>query len=151
MPKKTKKSASLPAEQMKENREKRKALFRRAALLLLLFLLFELLYQGILLAERTYGASVPYGLLSYLAAAFLLLLFYLLLNHGLSREPVTEEMITGALEKAARIRMAHQINRDKKRARTLLYILLPIILVLFLDFLDLFVLTPLLSAIWASR
>ena len=149
MKKQTKKPASSSAATAKAllaRREKRKILFRRAAILFLLFTVFEALYQVLLWIERAAASPVPYGLLSYLAAALCLFLIYLFLNRGLSRAPVTEEMLSGALTRDQRSRMADQINRDKKRARTLLYFLLPIVLVLLLDFLDLFVLTPLLLA-----
>ena len=132
---------------LKERREKRNRLFRRAALLFLLFSLFELIYQVILFIERNYGFYGDVAFFLYLFAAFVLLLVFVILNHGFSRAPVTEEMITGAYTKDRRIRMAEKINRGKKRARTVLYFLLPIVLVLLFDLIDLFFITPLFAAI----
>ena len=130
-----------------DQREKRRRLFRRAAILFLLFTVFEALYQVLLWIERKEMSLIPAGLLLYLFAAIVLFLIYLFLNRGISRAPVTGEMLPGTLTRDQRNHLAERINRDKKRARTLLYFLLPIVLVLLLDFLDLFILTPLFSAI----
>lgn len=136
----------LTDQSLTNQREKRRRLFRRAAILFLLFTVFEALYQVLLWIERDEVSLIPVGLLLYLFAAIVLFFIYLFLNRGLPCDPVSEEMLSGYLTRDQRIRLAERINRDKKRARILLYFLLPIVLVLLLDFLDLFVLTPLFSA-----
>ena len=132
-----------------KDREKRKKSVRRLLLLFLLFCVFEGVYQAGLYYEQTHMVESSYVFLAYLYAALALLLVFVVMNRGLSREEVTPEMVKPIYQKEERVQIAAKINRGKKRARIVLYFLIPLLLVLLLDLADLFVLTPLLRALSA--
>ena len=106
--------------------------------LLGLFTAFELIYQLFLYLERTYFPRTPVCTLVLGIVTGGLLIAVIVLNRGFDVKPVTPDQLDFTLSYEERVKKAERINKNKKLARILMNVFIPLAFVLSLDLLDLY-------------
>ena len=112
--------------------------WQRFLLLIGLFAAFEALYQLLLYFERTYFPQTPVCILLLGAAVGGLLVSIIILNRGFDNKPVTTDMLDFTLPYEERVKRAEKINKNKKTAKKLMNIFIPLAFVFCIDLIDLY-------------
>ncbi len=112
--------------------------WQRFLLLLGLFAGFEAVYQLLLYFERTYFPERPVCILVLGAAVGALLITIIILNRGFDGRPVTTDTLDFTLSYEERVKLADKINKNKKTAKKLMNVFIPLAFVFSLDLLDLY-------------
>lgn len=112
--------------------------WQRFLLLLGLFAGFEALYQLFLYLERTYFPRTPVCTLILGVTVGGLLIAVIVLNRGFDAKPVTTDSLDFTLPYEERVKRAEKINNNKKTAKLLMNLFIPLAFVLSIDLLDLY-------------
>ena len=112
--------------------------WQRFLLLLGLFTAFELIYQLFLYLERTYFPNTPVCTLVLGIVTGGVLIAVVVLNRGFDSKPVTTDQLDFTLPYEERVKQAERINKNKKTAKILMNVFIPLAFVLSLDLLDLY-------------
>ena len=112
--------------------------WKRALLLLGLFALFETLYQLALRAERSFFPQTPVCALILGAVVSGLLVAIVILNRGFDPSDVSADSFSPSLSRDEREKLAAKANKNKKTARALMNVFIPLAFVFSLDLLDLY-------------
>lgn len=111
--------------------------WQRFLLLIGLFAAFEALYQLVLYFERTYFPQTPVCILVLGAIVGGLLITIIILNRGFDNKPVTTDTLDFTLPYEERVKRAEKINKNKKTAKMLMNVFIPLTFVFCIDLLDL--------------
>lgn len=112
--------------------------WQRFLLLIGLFAAFEALYQLFLYLERRFFPQAPVCILVLGAAVGGLLIAIIILNRGFDNKPVTTDMLDFTLPYEERVKRAEKINKNKKTAKKLMNVFIPLAFVLCIDLIDLY-------------
>ena len=112
--------------------------WQKILLILGLFAGFEALYQLLLYIERTCFPETPLCILLLGAVIGGLLTAMIILNRGFDGKPVTAETLDPALPYEERVNRAEKINKNKKTAKKLMIVFIPVAFVFCIDLLDLY-------------
>lgn len=112
--------------------------WQRFLLLLGLFAGFEALYQLFLYFERTYFPQTPVCILVLGAVVGGLLIAIIILNRGFDGKPVTPDTLDFTLPYEERVKRAEKINKNKKTAKALMNVFIPLAFVFSIDLIDLY-------------
>ncbi len=116
--------------------------------LLLLFGIFavcEIAYQFALYLEKTYYPTTPATVFVLLFVLAVLFVTYIVLARGDAKELYSPDDLDKTIPYSERVDMCDRINRNKAKAKKLLFFIIPLSFVLMLDFFTMFVLEPLLA------
>ena len=111
--------------------------WQRFLLMLGLFAAFEALYQLFLDFERTYFPKTPVCILVLGAVISGLLIAIIILNRGFDNKPVTTDTLDFTLSYEERVKRVEKINKNKKTAKKLMTVFIPLAFVFSIDLLDL--------------
>lgn len=111
--------------------------WQRFLLMLGLFAAFEALYQLFLYFERTYFPKTPICILVLGAVVGGLLIAIIILNRGFDNKPVTTDTLDFTLSYEERVKRVEKINKNKKTAKKLMTVFIPLAFVFSIDLLDL--------------
>lgn len=120
---------------------------KKLLLLFGIFALCELVYQIALYFEEMYYPSTPITVFVLMAVLAVLFVAYIVLARGDAREMYSPDDLDSAIPYAKRVDMCDKINRNKVKAKKLLFFVIPLALVLMLDFFTMFVVVPMLAQI----
>lgn len=112
-----------------------------------IFALCELVYQIALYLEEMYYPSTPVTVFVLMAVLAVLFVAYIVLVRGDAREMYSPDDLDNAIPYSERVDMCYKINRNKVKAKKLLFFIIPLALVLMLDFFNMFILEPMLAQI----
>lgn len=111
--------------------------WKRFLLLTGIFAVFEAIYQLFLYLERTYFPKTPVCILVLGAAVGGLLIAIIILNRGFDNKPVTTDTLDFTLSYEERVKLCEKINKNKKTAKKLMNVFIPLSFVFCIDLLDL--------------
>ena len=111
--------------------------WQRFLMLIGLFAGFEALYQLFLYLERRFFPQTPVCILVLGTIVGGLLTAIIILNRGFDNNPVTTDTLDFTLPYEERVKRAERINKNKKTAKILMNIFIPLAFVFCIDLLDL--------------
>lgn len=117
---------------------------KKLLLLLGIFALCEILYQAALYLEKTLYPQTPFTVFVLFFILLVLFVLYIVLGRGDVKNLCTPDELDSSIPYSERVDMCERINKNKERAKKLLFIILPLTVVLMIDFVNMFVLEPLL-------
>lgn len=135
--KKNPKKASAPSEQDKIIQQ-RKNNGKKLLVILGLFCVFELIYQGCLYLEKKYFPLFPVSVYVLFSVLGIIFIVYLIMNKGNPKEKVTPEELSAKLPYEERVALCEKYNKRKEKSRVLIYFIVALAGVLALDFIMLF-------------
>lgn len=121
--------------------EKRRRNGKKMINILLLFVVFEVIYQVVLQLEKKFWPLYPMSVFVLFFIILVLFVIYLIMNRGEPNKKVTPEMLSPSLPHETRVIMAEKYNERKAKSAALVYFIVPLSFVLALDFIMLFVST----------
>ena len=119
--------------------EKRRKNGKKMLNILLLFLLFEGIYQLVLQLEKRFWPLYPVSIFVLFFIVLVLFIIYFIMNRGEPNKKATPESLDCTLPYAVRAEMAEKYNKAKEKSAVLVYFIVPLSLVLGIDFIMIFV------------
>ncbi len=111
--------------------------WKKILLILLLFAVFEAMYQGALYLEKRYFPYTPVCIIVLFAIVGALLVLFMILNRGFERTNYTADSFDPSLPLEKREALAGKYNKNRERAKTVIIFFIPLAAVLAIDILDL--------------
>ncbi|MBQ1847551.1 MAG: hypothetical protein II135_06055 [Clostridia bacterium] len=121
---------------MKDAKDLKNA-WKKILLILLLFAVFEAIYQGALYLEKRYFPYTPVCIVVLFVLVGALLILFMILNRGFDRTKYTENSFDASLPYEKRKELAEKYNKNRERAKTVIIFFIPLAAVLAIDILDL--------------
>ncbi len=112
--------------------------FKRAIIILLSTLAAFSLLEAVVGFEASRGMQISIITIVYYIIATILFLAIVFLNRGLSKSELTPEMLDEGTPPEEASRICSLVNRQKKIAKKLMLVLIPLVLSILLDMLYLF-------------
>lgn len=118
--------------------EKRRKNGQKILILFGLFIVFEIIYQSVLQLEKRLWPLYPVSI--YVLSAIVLVLFviYFIMNKGQPRLRYTPDDFDESIPYEQRQALAEQYNALKDRSKILVYFIVPLSLVLAIDYIFIF-------------
>lgn len=136
--KKKKKQKKVKDDSFLNERKRRRNNGKKLLIMLGLFVLFELLYQGLLYAERVYFPLFPVSIYVLFTVLGVLFITYLIMNRGDPKSTVTPNELSSKYPYEKRVELCEKYNKRKEKSKILVYFIVPLSAVLALDFIMLF-------------
>ena len=111
--------------------------WKKILLILLLFAVFEAMYQGALYLEKRYFPYTPVCIIVLFVIVGALLVLFMILNRGFERTNYTADSFDPSLPLEKREALAEKYNKNRERAKTVIIFFIPLAAVLAIDILDL--------------
>ncbi len=103
------------------------------------FVVFEGIYQLALYFEEKYFPMTPVCFPILVTVTASLFLIYIVMTKGYPEKPHTPDMLRQTIPYDERVTMCEKINKNKEKAKKLLYFIIPLLFVTMIDVIMTFV------------
>lgn len=138
MSKKKKKKHHTKVQASSDGLEKRRRNGQKILILFGLFIVFEVIYQSVLLLEKRLWPLFPVSIYVLSAIVLVLFIIYFIMNKGQPRLRYAPDDFDESIPNEQRQAMAEKYNTLKDRSKILVYFIIPLSFVLAVDYIFIF-------------